>query len=61
MSKKVKLQDLSISNFDQQPDVSGIKGGSYYIKIPCYKKWCGYIGSVLECKMKPGICWIRIG
>ena len=27
MSKKIKLQDLSISNFDQRPDVEGIKGG----------------------------------
>jgi len=27
MSKKIKLQDLSISKFDQQPDVEGIKGG----------------------------------
>ena len=27
MSKKIKLQDLSIANFDQQPDVEGIKGG----------------------------------
>ena len=27
MSKKIKLQDLSIANFDQQPDVKNIKGG----------------------------------
>ena len=28
MSKKIKFQDLSIVNFDQKPDVSGIKGGA---------------------------------
>ena len=28
MPKKIKLQDLSIVNFDQQPDVEGIKGGA---------------------------------
>ena len=28
MSKKIKLQDLSIANFDQQPDVEVVKGGA---------------------------------
>ena len=33
MSKKIKLQDLSISNFEQRIDVEGIKGGGSYFSI----------------------------
>ena len=37
MSKKIKLQDLSLSNFELQPEVKGIKGGycyTYIIDVP---------------------------
>ena len=34
MSKKVKLQDLSIANFDQKFDMPDIKGGKICISVP---------------------------
>ena len=34
MSKKVKLQDLSIANFDQKLDMPDIKGGKICIRVP---------------------------
>jgi len=55
MSKKIKLQDLSIVNFDQQPDVEGIKGGAPTVgcrirKTPkCYRSKFGtYICKLVE-------------
>ena len=37
MSKKIKLQDLSISKFDQQINVEGVKGGFLFIRWDgCY-------------------------
>ena len=46
MSKKIKLQDLSISRFNQQPDLEGIKGGAYcqnrFGKICAFYVICWY-------------------
>jgi len=52
MSKKIKLQDLSFSNFDQQPDVEGIKGGAY-----CQTQW--YIQPYIDKNRKPQRRWVR--
>ena len=40
MSANVKFQDLSISNFDHQISVEGIKGGT--ISFSCGPLGCGY-------------------
>ena len=34
MSKKIKLQDLSIVNFDQKLDLPDIKGGKICFQVP---------------------------
>ena len=58
MSKKIKLQDLSISNFDQQPDVEGIKGGycqdQWYPK--CERNKYGFTNCWIQRKT---ICWTK--
>ena len=36
MSKKIKLHDLSIVNFDQKINVDGIKGGITVYVSPCW-------------------------
>ena len=54
MSKKIKLQDLSISKFDQPVEVEGIKGGSIFQCF--YKTWCGYHGSYFECRKVIAYC-----
>ena len=64
MSKKIKFQDLSISNFDQKPDMEGIKGGGWFVKgdkicymyttwtyIPSLKVWRDYLD--ISCYKKP--------
>jgi hypothetical protein len=55
MPKKIKLQDLSISNFDQKLNVEGIKGGAPTVgcrirKTPkCYRSIFGtYICKIVE-------------
>ena len=42
MSKKIKLQDLSIANFEQQPDVEGIKGGRIKLCVHKTTHTCPY-------------------
>ena len=51
MSKKIKLQDLSISNFEQPIDVEGIKGGGIGNQICVYKQVCR---SMMKC------FWLRL-
>ena len=46
MSKKVKLQDLSISRFDQELNVEGIKGGASAFCRRVVKITIRYIGSI---------------
>ena len=40
MSKKIKLQDLSIVNFEQRIDVEGVKGGKPIIPACTRKEVC---------------------
>jgi hypothetical protein len=52
MSKKIKLQDLSISNFGQKPDVEGIKGGGWFCERK-YRWTRMYYGSNLTWRRVP--------
>jgi len=40
MPNKIKLQDLSISDFDQHLDVTGVSGGACFTRRRCVLWWC---------------------